>query len=85
VAAEFEFTQHARDALKKRNISEDWVRRAVRQPERVERDRIDPSLEHRMCVIGERDGRVLRVVVTKKTSPERVITAYFDRRVKGPL
>ena len=79
------YTRHARDALDKRKIREEWVERAIHKPDRVEPDRIDPVLEHRLLAIAEREGRVLRVVVNPSVSPELVITAYFDRGMKGQL
>lgn len=79
------YTRHALDALAKRNIPVEWVERALGKPDRVEPDRIDPALEHRLLAITEHDGRVLRVVVNPSVSPELVITAYFDRGMKGQL
>jgi hypothetical protein len=35
--------------------------------------------------LPEFGGRVLRVVVNKTVVPERVVTVYFDRTMKGKL
>lgn len=80
-----EFTRHARDALRKREILEEWVQRVLQQPQKIEADRLDPSLEHRMLPIVEKEDRVLRIIVNRTVSPERIITAYFDRKLKGKL
>lgn len=79
------YTRHARDAIARRGISENWVERALTSPQRVEPDKLDKALEHRLVSISEHGGRVLRVVVNASVSPELVITAYFDRRMKGQL
>ena len=82
---ELAFTRHAREAMEKRGIAEDWVRCATEQPQRIEPDRVDAALEHRLTAIPELGSRILRVVVNPAVSPVRVITAYFDRKMKGQL
>jgi hypothetical protein len=63
----------------------EWVERVLTQAERVEPDSVDPELEHRLGRIQEYDGRVLRVVVKKATNPLRIITFYFDRKMRRQL
>ncbi len=36
---DYEFSEHASDMLKERNIQEDWVRLAIEDPERKEMER----------------------------------------------
>lgn len=79
------YTRHARDALLKRGIAEEWVMRTLDQPQLQESDVLDAALEHRLLEIPEHGGRVLRVIVNRTVTPELVITAYFDRRMKGKL
>jgi hypothetical protein len=43
------------------------------------------TLEHRLGVIDEFGARVLRVVVNPSAVPLRIVTVYFDRRMKGKL
>jgi hypothetical protein len=81
----YEFSQHARDALAERGIPTEWVERALDNPERTERDSDDPKLTHRLTVIPEHGNRVLRVVVNEQANPPRVVTVYFDRKMKGRL
>lgn len=54
-------------------------------PERVEPDRIDPDLEHRLGRISEYGGRVLRVIVNPTKLPLQVVTAYSDRKMRHAL
>ena len=82
---ELEFTRHAREAMEQRGIAEDWVHSAANKPQRTEPDPVDAALEHRLTAIPEHGERILRVVVTPAVSPVRVITAYFDRKMKGQL
>ena len=51
----------------------------------MEPDPIDPELEHRLGRIDEYDGRVLRVIVNATVTPPRVVTVYFDRKMRGKL
>ena len=77
---DYVLTEHARDALEKRGIALSWVERAFDTPEATEPDLVDPDLEHRLVRIAEWGNRVLCVIVNGKTTPPRIVTAFFDRR-----
>lgn len=79
--AGYVLTQHARDVLARRAIPVDWVERALAAPEAVEPYRVALELEHRLLRIPEAGNRVLLLVVNQKSTPQRVVTAFFDRRV----
>ena len=82
----YDLTDHARESLRKRPTSSlEWVERVLQQPERVEPDTVDVDLEHRLGRIPEYDGRVLRVIVKKTTDPLRIVTCYFDRKMRRQL
>ncbi len=70
--------------MAKRQLRREWVDRVVIAPERVEPDKEDPALERRLAAVPELANRVLRVIVAKD-EPNRVITAYLDRKLKGKL
>lgn len=54
------------------------MERVLAGPTRVEPDRVDPLLQHRLRRIDEYDGRVLRIVVNPSDTPVKVITVYFN-------
>jgi hypothetical protein len=81
----FELTRHAKNALLKRGISMEWLERTLKSPGRTEPDATDPNLEHRVAVIPEHGDRVLRVIIIPHATPVRVVTLYFDRKMKGRL
>ena len=81
----FVFTQHAQDVIEVRRIDPAWVALTLSSPEANLRDARDPQLSHALRRIPEHGGRVLRVVYTCKTDPPKVVTAYFDRTLKGKL
>lgn len=81
----YRLTAHAARVLQERAISLEWVARTMAQPGRVEVDAHDPSLRHRLATIPEHGGRVLRVIYDERSSPWTIVTAYFDRKMRGKL
>ena len=81
----YELTQHARDALEERHIPLEWMERVFARPALTEPSATDATLESRFAKIPEHGDRVLRVVVNKTVVPERVVSVYFDRTMKGKL
>jgi hypothetical protein len=81
----YELTQHAKDALTERQIPLAWIERTLDAPEKTEPDKADPQLVHHLAKIPEHGNRVLRVVLNPQASPVRVVTAYFDRKMKGKI
>jgi hypothetical protein len=68
--------------LSERGIQEEWVWRAIRTPEEGPKPGDDRNM-HYMMPIVEDQGRVLHVVVNPEVEPNRIVTAFFDRRRKS--
>ena len=81
----YELTQHARDVIEERQISIDWLERVLGNPTLIESSTTDPELESRFAKIPEFGDRVLRVIVNTVVVPERVVSVYFDRKMKGKI
>ena len=81
----YELTQHAQDALRERGIPGEWMERVMVSPAKTEPDKADPGTVHHLGKIPEHGNRVLRVVINQQTSPIRIVTVYFDRKMKGKL
>ena len=81
----FELTQHARDVMREREIPLEWVERAFSRAELVEVSGTNLLQERRFRRIPEFGGRVLRVVVNTEFVPPRVVSVFFDRKMKGKL
>ncbi len=81
----YELTQHARDVLQERHIPVEWMERVIAKPELVEPSATDSTVESRFGKFPEHGNRVLRVVINKAVVPERVVSVYFDRTMKGKL
>lgn len=75
-----EFSRHAEDMLRERNIPKEWAYRAVQSPDQHEVGADGNT--HYLKAIPERANRVLRVVVNRQVSPLRVVTVFFDRRLR---
>ena len=82
---DFELTQHAKETIEERKIPISYVERVIKNPELIHLDVNDTHLEHRLGVIEEYEDRVLRVIINKNTKPIKIITAYFDRKMRGKL
>jgi hypothetical protein len=76
---DYEFSEHARDMLRERNIREEWVWRTIQTPSSKTRGK-DGNM-HYTKPIREREGRILRVVINTYVSPQRIVTLFFDRRL----
>jgi hypothetical protein len=61
------------------------MERVLENPALIQPSLTDPDLESRFDKIAEFGDRVLRVVVNTQVVPERVVSVYFDRRMKGKL
>ncbi len=71
--------------MREREIPIEWVERTLNNPELVLRDPEDAAIERRYRSVPEFGGRVLRVAVNVTVEPHRVVSVFFDRRMKGKL
>ncbi len=75
---EVRFTKHAEEMLRERSLPKEMIVETVLRPDWTERE--TEEIWHAFRRIG---NKVLRVVVKGERAPYLVITAFFDRRVKG--
>lgn len=76
----YEFSEHACDMMRERNIRESWVELTVKDAERTEFR--DDGTIHYIRAIDEYGGRYFRVVVNPNVTPRRIVTLFFNRRVR---
>lgn len=81
----YALTKHAARALAEREIPVEWMERTLAAPELTTPDPDDPAVERRYRRIPEFGGRVLRVAVNATVEPNRVLSVFFDRKMKGKL
>ena len=81
----YELTLHAKVALAEREIALEWMERTLAAPELRLPDPDDATVERRYRRIPEHGGRVLRVAVNITVEPERIVSVFFDRKMKGRL
>jgi hypothetical protein len=77
---DFELSLHALNMLVEREIMEEWIWQALSSPDRTSSE--DDGTLHYIKAIVERDNRVLRVIVNTGVDPQRIITIFFDRRLR---
>ena len=80
-----QFSIHARRALAEREIRIEWVELTLEAPELTLPDPNDATVERCFRRIPEFGGRVLRVAVNRTVEPKRVVSVFFDRKMKGKL
>lgn len=78
---DYEFSEHAYEMLKERNIKESWMRLTLENPDKE--DVKEDGTIHHIKSIKEYGGRYWRVVVNAMVRPQRIITLFFDRRLGG--
>lgn len=81
----YELTKHAAKTLAERDIPIEWMERTLAAPELTMPDPNDAAVERRYRRISEFGGRVLRVAVNTAVEPNRVVSVFFDRTMKGKL
>lgn len=78
--SDFIFSEHAHDMLIERKVNHDWVDLAINDPD-IKEKHGDSTIHYIKC-IKEYNNRYLRVVVNHNVKPMRIVTLYFDRRLR---
>ena len=81
----YELSVHAQDNIQKRNLLLRWIQETIESPDKIEPDETDSELEIAFKKIRDANNKILKVVYNKTVSPIRIVTAHFDRRMKGKL
>ena len=81
----FELSIHAKNVVTEREIPLRWIEEAFSCPQLIENDRDDDELHYYLKEVAEFDNRVLRVVANDTIDPAIIVTAYFDRDVRGEV
>jgi hypothetical protein len=78
----FELSEHARFQMQERNIQTPWLIGTLSTPDRL-LPLADPhGKTHYLKQISDFGDRWLRVIVNPTVDPQRIVTIFFDRRVK---
>jgi hypothetical protein len=78
----FDFTEHARYQIQERAIQISWIDETLSNPQTLIPEADVHGNTHYLKQISEFGQRWLRVVVNPNVKPQRVVTVFFDRRVK---
>jgi len=80
---DYVFSKHTSEMMEERKITEDWVWRVLNEPENIFTG--EDGNSHFAKAITEKENRVLHVVVNPAVSPKRIVTVFFDRRLRSKL
>jgi len=75
-----DWSRHFKQILDERNIRQEWVDQTIASADRIEEK--PDGTTHFVKRIDQYDKRWLRVIVTTRVEPHRVVTAFFDRRLR---
>ncbi len=78
----FELSEHARHQVRERNIQVSWIDETLSIPARLLPLADSHGNTHYLKQISDFGDRWLRVIVNPNVEPKRVVTIFFDRRVK---
>ena len=79
---EFELSDHAKFQLEQRRIKIEWLQQTLSKPDHQIVGADSYGNTHYLKQIEEFEYRWLRVVVNPSHNPQRVVTVFFDRRLK---
>jgi hypothetical protein len=72
---------HFRQMLKERGIPMEWADLVISEPDHMETH--EDGTQHYLKQITEYGNRWLRVIVNVDATPQRRVTAFFDRRLRS--
>ncbi|NBV86585.1 MAG: DUF4258 domain-containing protein [Verrucomicrobia bacterium] len=81
---EYQLSKHAAKVLEERQISIAWLEQTLSFSEPTLPDPYDTEVERCSRKIPECEGQV-RVAVNVTVTPNRVVSVFFDRAMKGRL
>jgi hypothetical protein len=82
---DYVLSNHCSLRIVQRGIRELWVQQTLENPQKKEHGIKDPSVYINWKKIPESQGRILAVVYNPNLNPVVVITAYFDRGMRGEI
>jgi hypothetical protein len=82
---DFELSIHAQKVIFERKIKLEWIENTIKNPDRIEADAEFVELEHKLKNVRENGNKVLRLICKMTVKPILIVTAFFDRRMKGVL
>jgi len=69
--------------LDERNIKEEWVWRTINTPDFITKS--EKGITHYFRNISEHNNRTLHIIINMIVSPHKIITVFFDRRIRSEL
>jgi uncharacterized DUF497 family protein len=81
----YSVSEHAKLVIEERGINISDIEQVLKDPQLKIPDAKDLEIEHRLGVIQKNENRILRVIINKDRKPIHIVTAFYDRSMKGKL
>jgi hypothetical protein len=78
-------SEHAETTVRERNIAPAWIEAALNNADLELPHDTDLTLRYYFKRIEAVENRILRLVVNRTSEAPVIVTAYFDRTMKGKL
>ena len=78
-------SEHAKTVTTERGIDLTDIKSVIEKPDLIIPDKRDAMPEHRLGILYQQGSRVLRVILNKQKEPIHIVTAFYDRSMKGKL
>lgn len=78
---QYELTLHAHNMIRQRSIKLEWIDYAMNNPQYIEHYQKMDKLYY-YAKIEEFKNRYLKIVLSIKTKPYKIVTVHFDRRIR---
>jgi hypothetical protein len=78
----FTLSEHASYQMQERNIQLSWIEDTLVNPQQTLPQADSQGNTHYLKQIPQFDNRWLRVIVNPTVEPNRIVTVFFDRRIK---
>jgi hypothetical protein len=77
----FQFSEHSLLMFKEREIKKSWIELTLKNPQEKILNQEDGTI-HFIKTIEEFGNRNLRIIVNPDFKPQKIVTLFFDRRIK---
>lgn len=78
----YTLTKHAQFQIQERKLKTNWIQETLNNPDQTIPLADEHGNTHYLKQIEEFGNRYLRVVVNQTVEPNRIVTLFFDRRIK---
>jgi len=76
----YQLSEHTQKMINEREIKITWLENTLYHPDKSYKE--TDNTFHYIKQIKENNNKFLRVIINKDVNPQKIITVFFDRRLK---